>query len=207
MKLLIARLPVRDNIQRQIRILRQNALLVKGPNDPMFAAVPTLLIKTRPPEQFLRCDTGPGMFLNFTDNEHWSKWTFLLHVGDDRILALASDEQIAILQNTDNFWLMELSKFSQRFFISYKSSMLLIETTRFQWSMPCYVRRAKTRINVWSTRYSSSIQAGLHARSCLISNKSFLCFLMFFFKDVIDQVSFLSMSEHQSEVTGNWRSM
>jgi hypothetical protein len=84
-------------------MLRHNALLVKEPNDPMLPAVPTLLTKTLRQDQFLRCDTGRGMLLTFTDNKHWSKWIFLLTIGDDRILAFVSDEQIHILQNTDDF--------------------------------------------------------------------------------------------------------
>ena len=78
----IARLPVRDNIKRRIRMLRQNNQLVKEPNDPKFPSVPLLLTKTIRDETFLRCDTGPG---------------------DDRILIFASDEQINVLQTAEEF--------------------------------------------------------------------------------------------------------
>ena len=57
----IARLSVRDNIKRRIRILRQNNQLLKEPNDPKFPSVPLQLTKTIREETFLRCDPGPGM--------------------------------------------------------------------------------------------------------------------------------------------------
>ena len=76
---------------------------MKEPNDPMSAAVSTLLTKNLRQDQFLRWDTGPAVLLYFPDNGHKSKLAFLLFIGDDRILALASDEQIDILQNTDDF--------------------------------------------------------------------------------------------------------
>jgi hypothetical protein len=60
----IARLPVRDNIKRRIRMLRQNNQVVKEPNDPNFPSVPIPLTKTLRKDQFLRCDTGPGMSSN-----------------------------------------------------------------------------------------------------------------------------------------------
>ncbi|CAF1250999.1 unnamed protein product [Adineta ricciae] len=78
----IARLPVRDNIKRRIRLLRQNNQMVKEPNDPNFASVPIPLTKTIRNDQFLRCDTGPG---------------------EDRILIFASDEQVDILQDTEEY--------------------------------------------------------------------------------------------------------
>ncbi|CAF4499658.1 unnamed protein product [Rotaria socialis] len=78
----IARLPARDNIKRRIRMLRHNNQVVKEPNDPNFPSVPIQLTKTARKDQFLRCDTGPG---------------------DDRILIFASDEQVDVLQDTDEF--------------------------------------------------------------------------------------------------------
>jgi FLYWCH zinc finger domain len=57
----IARLPVRENIKRRIRMLRQKNQVVKAPNDPNFSSVPTPLTTTLRNNQFLRCDTGPGM--------------------------------------------------------------------------------------------------------------------------------------------------
>ncbi|CAF4278630.1 unnamed protein product [Rotaria socialis] len=42
----IARLPLRDNIKRRIRILHQKNQLVKEPNDPKFAPVPIAFTKT-----------------------------------------------------------------------------------------------------------------------------------------------------------------
>ena len=59
-----ARLPVRDNIKRRVRILRQNNQVAKEPNDPNFAFVPTPLIETIRGNQFLRCDTEPGTLSN-----------------------------------------------------------------------------------------------------------------------------------------------
>ncbi|CAF3023510.1 unnamed protein product [Rotaria sp. Silwood2] len=76
------RLPVRDNIKRRIRMLRQNNQLVKVPNDQNFSSVPIPLTKTVRQDQFLCCDTGPG---------------------EDRILVFTSVEQIYILQHTDEF--------------------------------------------------------------------------------------------------------
>ncbi|CAF2161520.1 unnamed protein product [Rotaria magnacalcarata] len=78
----IVRLPARDNIKRRIRMLRHNNQVVKDPNDPNFPSVPIQLTKTARKDQFLRCDTGPG---------------------DDRILIFASDEQVDVLQDTDEF--------------------------------------------------------------------------------------------------------
>ncbi|CAF2082278.1 unnamed protein product, partial [Rotaria magnacalcarata] len=57
----IVRLPARDNIKRRIRMLRHNNQVVKEPNDPNFPSVPIQLTKTARKDQFLRCDTGPGM--------------------------------------------------------------------------------------------------------------------------------------------------
>ncbi|CAF1526042.1 unnamed protein product [Adineta ricciae] len=78
----IARLPVRENIKRRIRILRQNNQLVKEPNDPKFLSVPNELTLTHRKERFLCSDTGPG---------------------DDRILIFASPEQLQILQTSEEF--------------------------------------------------------------------------------------------------------
>ncbi|CAF2089247.1 unnamed protein product [Rotaria magnacalcarata] len=78
----IVRLPVRDNIKRRIRMLRHNNQVVKEANDPNFPSIPIQLTKTTRNDQFLRCDTGPG---------------------DDRILIFASDEQVDILQDTEEF--------------------------------------------------------------------------------------------------------
>jgi len=60
----LARLPTRDNIKRRIRKLRQEKAIVQAPNDPNFIIVPDQLTKTIRQDQFLRCDTGPGMLLN-----------------------------------------------------------------------------------------------------------------------------------------------
>ena len=60
----IARLSVRDNIKRRVRILRQKNQVVKEPNDPNFASVPTSLTETVRRNQFLRCDTGSGTSSN-----------------------------------------------------------------------------------------------------------------------------------------------
>ncbi|CAF0928710.1 unnamed protein product [Adineta ricciae] len=78
----IARLPVRENIKRRIRILRQNNQLVKEPNDPKFLSVPNELTLTHRKERFLCSDTGPG---------------------HDRILIFASPEQLQILQSSEEF--------------------------------------------------------------------------------------------------------
>ncbi|CAF4586963.1 unnamed protein product [Rotaria sp. Silwood2] len=78
----IARLPIRDNIKRRIRMVRQNKNIVNAPNDPNFTSIPTSLTKTVRDDMFLRCDTGPG---------------------DARILIFASTEQLDILQSTDDF--------------------------------------------------------------------------------------------------------
>ena len=57
----ITRLPVRDNIKRRIRKLRQKGQIAKAPNDLNIANVPHELSQTTRKNQFLRCDTGPGM--------------------------------------------------------------------------------------------------------------------------------------------------
>ena len=57
---LLARLPVRDNIKRRIRMLRENNQIVKEPSNPQFQSVPTQLTLNHRQEQFLHCDTGPG---------------------------------------------------------------------------------------------------------------------------------------------------
>lgn len=56
----LARLPVRDNIKRRIRMLRQNKQVVTEPNDPQFQSVPAQLKINHRQETFLQCDTGPG---------------------------------------------------------------------------------------------------------------------------------------------------
>lgn len=58
----LARLPPRDNLKRRIRMQRQINQMVKEPNDPNFSSVPVKLTKTLRDDQFLRCDTGPGMW-------------------------------------------------------------------------------------------------------------------------------------------------
>jgi hypothetical protein len=63
----IARLPIRDNIKRRIRMVRQNKNIVNAPNDPNFTSIPTSLTKTVRDDMFLRCDTGPGMSFKVTD--------------------------------------------------------------------------------------------------------------------------------------------
>ncbi|CAF2047910.1 unnamed protein product [Rotaria magnacalcarata] len=78
----LARLPVRDNIKRRIRMLRQKNQIVKEPNDPQFQSVPTQLTLNHRQEQFLQCDTCPG---------------------DDRILIFASPEQLHVLQTSQDF--------------------------------------------------------------------------------------------------------
>lgn len=60
----LARLPVRDNIKRRIRMVRQNHQVVKEPNDPEFRAVPTKLTVNHRDENFLQCDSGPGKQLS-----------------------------------------------------------------------------------------------------------------------------------------------
>ena len=60
----IDRLLVCDNIKRRVRILRQKNQVVKEPNDPNFASVPTPLTETIRGNQFLRCDTGPDTSSN-----------------------------------------------------------------------------------------------------------------------------------------------
>ena len=89
----IARLSVRDNIKRRIRVLRQKNQLVKEPNDPKFASVPITLTKTLCGCPFLRCDTGPGMLLDTTNNIDSLTHIVFANLGDDRILIFASDEQ------------------------------------------------------------------------------------------------------------------
>ncbi|CAF1533811.1 unnamed protein product [Adineta ricciae] len=78
----LARLPIRDNLKRRVRMLRQKNQMVKEPNDPNFLSVPVKLTTTLRNDQFLRCDTGPG---------------------EDRILIFASDEQVDILQDAEEF--------------------------------------------------------------------------------------------------------
>ena len=56
----LARLPVRDNIKRRIRMLRQNNQAAKEPNDPQFQFVPAQLTVNHRQEKFLQCNTGPG---------------------------------------------------------------------------------------------------------------------------------------------------
>jgi hypothetical protein len=95
----IARLPVRENIKRRIRMLRQNNQLVKEPSDPQFPSVPNELTLTHRKEIFLRSDTGPG-----TTKSSMIILTIALSVsGDDRILIFASPEQLQILQTSTEF--------------------------------------------------------------------------------------------------------
>ena len=56
----LACLPVRDNIKRRIRMLRQKNQVAKEPNDPQFQSVPAQLTINHRQETFLQCDTGPG---------------------------------------------------------------------------------------------------------------------------------------------------
>ncbi|CAM4799007.1 unnamed protein product [Rotaria magnacalcarata] len=78
----IARLPIRDNIKRRIRMVHKNKNIANAPYDPNFTTIPTSLTKTVRDDMFLRCDTEPG---------------------DDRILLFASTKQLDILQSTDDF--------------------------------------------------------------------------------------------------------
>ena len=94
----LARLPVRDNIKRRIRALRQNNQVAKERNNLQFDSVLTKLTMNQRKEIFLRCDTGPG------------KWTLeekydlqLVFLGDERILIFASPEQLQILQTSNDF--------------------------------------------------------------------------------------------------------
>jgi len=80
-------------------MLRQNNQVVKEPNDPNFSSVPIPLTKTTREDQFLRCDTGPGMSSSTSQKNN----LFSFDQGDDRILIFASDEQVDILQNTEEF--------------------------------------------------------------------------------------------------------
>ena len=41
----------------------KNTVHVQPPNDPNFLSISILLTKTVHGDMFLRCDTGPGMFL------------------------------------------------------------------------------------------------------------------------------------------------
>ena len=41
----------------------KNTVHVQPPNDPNFISIPISLTKTVHDDMFLRCDTGPGMFL------------------------------------------------------------------------------------------------------------------------------------------------
>lgn len=98
----LARLPSRDHIKRRIRKLRQTKDIVQAPNDPNFPAVPIEFTRNHCHQQFLRCDTGPGTLLNiynFSDTNS----LFETILGEDRILIFSSDEQISILQSTQDF--------------------------------------------------------------------------------------------------------
>ncbi|CAF4539884.1 unnamed protein product [Rotaria socialis] len=66
----IARLPLRDNIKRRIRILHQKNQLVKEPNDPKFAPVPIAFTKTVLGYLFLRYDTGSGCHFHLRQSIH-----------------------------------------------------------------------------------------------------------------------------------------
>ena len=57
----LTRLPPRDNIKRRTRKLRQGKNIAQVPNDPNFSAVSVHLSNTLRHDQFLRCDTGPGI--------------------------------------------------------------------------------------------------------------------------------------------------
>ncbi|CAM4890946.1 unnamed protein product [Rotaria socialis] len=83
----LARLPVRDNIKRRIRMLRQNNQIIKKPNDPQFQSVPTQLTFNYRQEQFLRL------------NHYFT----ILVPGDGRILFFASPEQLHVLQTSQDF--------------------------------------------------------------------------------------------------------
>lgn len=99
----IACLLVRDNIKRRIRTLRQKNQLVKEPNDPKFVSVPMALIKTVRGCQFLRCDIGPDRLFDMTNDIVLLIHIHFANLGDDRILIFSSDEQLNILQNTEDF--------------------------------------------------------------------------------------------------------
>lgn len=99
----LARLPVRENIKRRIRMLRQKNQVVKAPNDPNFSSVPTSLNTTIRNNQFLRCDTGPGMLDIPSHRSFFHPFPLFFNIGRDRILIFASDEQVDILQDTDEF--------------------------------------------------------------------------------------------------------
>ena len=60
----LAHLPIRDNIKRRIRKLRQNNDIAQASNDANFPVVPIQLTKNLRANEFLCCDTGPGMSLN-----------------------------------------------------------------------------------------------------------------------------------------------
>ena len=57
----LTRLPSRYNIKRRIRKLRQGKGIAQAPNHPNFPAALVQLTKIIRHDQFLRCDTGPGM--------------------------------------------------------------------------------------------------------------------------------------------------
>ena len=57
----LTRLPSLNNIKRRIRKLRQGKNIAQAPNDLNFPVVPVQLTKTIRHDQFLRCDTVPGM--------------------------------------------------------------------------------------------------------------------------------------------------
>ncbi|CAF4947347.1 unnamed protein product [Rotaria sp. Silwood1] len=99
----ISRLPSRDNIKRRIRMLRQNKNVVAAPNDPNFASIPTLLTRTVRQDQFLCCDTGPGMSFNVPIIVLATNVFLSFIEGDDRILIFSSPEQLDILQSVNDF--------------------------------------------------------------------------------------------------------
>lgn len=95
----LARLPVRDNIKRRIRMVRQNNDLVSEPKDLQFASVPPQLTQTHREELFLRSDTGPGT----ADCISLERCDMVLCLGEERILIFASPEQLQILQSSSDF--------------------------------------------------------------------------------------------------------
>ena len=98
----LARLPVRDNIKRRIRMLRQNNQVVREPNDP--------IIRIRS-----RAVNNQSSSAKVSTVWHWSWWVnslierkminhFLsLSLGADRILIFASPEQLQVLQSAEHF--------------------------------------------------------------------------------------------------------
>ncbi|CAF3945239.1 unnamed protein product [Rotaria sp. Silwood1] len=84
-------------------MLRQNKNVVAAPNDPNFASIPTLLTRTVRQDQFLCCDTGPGMSFNVPIIVLATNVFLSFIEGDDRILIFSSPEQLDILQSVNDF--------------------------------------------------------------------------------------------------------